>query len=202
MKKLSTKQLVILGLLVAIVLIMSTTPLGTLPIGPLSITLNMIPIAIAAIAVGPIGGLIIGFVFGMFSFLQAIGMIMPSGLGMLTFSVSPFLTFVQRVGSRALVGFLLGLIFKGTKKMTNSVTGFFVTGFFAAVLNFIFFMGLLVLCFGGNADVAEMWAEKTVMAYLIATFMSNTIFEIMVTTILTGVISLGLYKAKLLNTQQ
>ena len=202
MKKLSTKQLVILGLLAAIVLIMSTTPLGTLPIGPLSITLNMIPIAIAAIAVGPIGGLIIGFVFGMFSFLQAIGMIMPSGLGMLTFSVSPFLTFVQRVGSRALVGFLLGLIFKGTKKMTNSATGFFVTGFFAAVLNFIFFMGLLGLCFSGNADVAEMWAGKTVMAYLIATFMSNTIFEILVTTILTGVISLGLYKAKLLNTQQ
>ena len=202
MKKLSTKQLVILGLLAAIVLIMSTTPLGTLPIGPLSITLNMIPIAIAAIAVGPIGGLIIGFVFGMFSFLQAIGMIMPSGLGMLTFSVSPFLTFVQRVGSRALVGFLLGLIFKGTKKMTNSATGFFGTGFFTAVLNFIFFMGLLVLCFGGNADVAEMWAGKTVMAYLIATFMSNTIFEILVTTILTGVISLGLYKAKLLNTQQ
>lgn len=202
MKKLSTKQLVILGLLAAIVLIMSTTPLGTLPIGPLSITLNMIPIAIAAIAVGPIGGLIIGFVFGMFSFLQAIGMIMPSGLGMLTFAISPFLTFIQRVGSRALVGFLLGLIFKGVKKMTNSVTGFFVTGFCAAVLNFIFFMGLLVLCFGGNADIAEMWAGKTVMAYLIATFMSNTIFEILVTTILTGVISLGLYKAKLLNTQQ
>ena len=202
MKKLSTKQLVILGLLVAIVLIMSTTPLGTLPIGPLSITLNMIPIAIAAIAVGPIGGLIIGFVFGMFSFLQAIGMIMPSGLGMLTFAISPFLTFIQRVGSRALVGFLLGLIFKGVKKMTNSVTGFFVTGFCAAVLNFIFFMGLLVLCFGGSADIAEMWAGKTVMAYLIATFMSNTIFEILVTTILTGVISLGLYKAKLLNTQQ
>ncbi len=202
MKKLSTKQLVILGLLAAIVLIMSTTPLGTLPIGPLSITLNMIPIAIAAIAVGPIGGLIIGFVFGMFSFLQAIGMIMPSGLGMLTFAISPFLTFVQRVGSRALVGFLLGLIFKGVKKMTNSVTGFFVTGFCAAVLNFIFFMGLLVLCFGGSADIAEMWAGKTVMAYLIATFMSNTIFEILVTTILTGVISLGLYKAKLLNTQQ
>ena len=63
-------------------------------------------------------------------------------------------------------------------------------------------MGLLVLCFGGSADIAEMWAGKTVMAYLIATFMSNTIFEILVTTILTGVISLGLYKAKLLNTQQ
>lgn len=201
MKKLSTKQLVTLGLLAAIVLVMSTTPLGTLPIGPLSITINMIPIAIAAIAVGPVGGCIIGAVFGMFSFLQAIGIGVPSGMGMLTFSISPFLTFVQRVVSRALVGFLLGLIYQGTRKLINSVVGFFVTGFFAAILNFIFFMGLLVLCFGSNADIANYWAGKTVMAYLIATFMSNTIFEILVTTILTGLVSLGLYKAKLLNTQ-
>ena len=201
MKKLSTKQLVTLGLLASIVLIMSTTPLGTLPIGPLSITLNMIPIAIAAVAVGPVGGCIIGAVFGMFSFLQAIGIGVPSGLGMLTFSISPFLTFVQRVVSRALTGYLLGLIFKGFKKVSNSVVGFFVTGFCAAILNFVFFMGLLVLCFGSNADVANIWAGKTVMAYLVATFMSNTIFEIIVTTLLTGLVCLGLYKAKLLNAQ-
>ena len=202
MKKLSTKQLVTLGLLASIVLIMSTTPLGTLPIGPLSITLNMIPIAIAAVAVGPVGGCIIGAVFGMFSFLQAIGIGVPSGLGMLTFSISPFLTFVQRVVSRALTGYLLGLIFKGGKKVSNSVVGFFVTGFCAAILNFVFFMGLLVLCFGSNADVANIWAGKTAMAYLVATFMSNTIFEIIVTTLLTGLVCLGLYKAKLLNAQQ
>ena len=202
MKKLSTKQLVTLGLLASIVLIMSTTPLGTLPIGPLSITLNMIPIAIAAVAVGPVGGCIIGAVFGMFSFLQAIGIGVPSGLGMLTFSISPFFTFVQRVVSRAMTGYLLGLIFKGFKKVSNSVVGFFVTGFCAAILNFVFFMGLLVLCFGSNADVANIWAGKTVMAYLVATFMSNTIFEIIVTTLLTGLVCLGLYKAKLLNAQQ
>ena len=202
MKKLSTKQLVTLGLLASIVLIMSTTPLGTLPIGPLSITLNMIPIAIAAIAVGPVGGCIVGAVFGMFSFLQAIGIGVPSGLGMLTFSISPFLTFVQRVVSRALTGYLIGLIYKAVKKISNSVAGFFVAGCSAAILNFVFFMGLLVLCFGSNADVANMWAGKTVMAYLAATFMSNTIFEIIVTTILTGLVCLGLYKAKLLNSQQ
>lgn len=202
MKRLSTKQLVTLGLMASIVLIMSTTPLGTLPIGPLSITLNMIPIAIAAVAVGPIGGCIIGSIFGAFSFLQAIGIGVPSGLGMLTFSVSPFLTFVQRVVSRALVGYLLGWIYKVSKKTVGSVTGFFVTGCFAAILNFIFFMGLLVLCFGNNPDIANMWVGKTVIAYLITTFMTNTIFEIIVTTLLTGLVCLGLYKAKLLNSHE
>ena len=133
--------------------------------------------------------------------VQAIGIGVPSRLGMLTFSISPFLTFVQRVVSRALTGYLLGLIFKGVKKVSSSVVGFFVTGFCAAILNFVFFMGLLVLCFGSNADVANIWAGKTAMAYLVATFMSNTIFEIIVTTLLTGLVCLGLYKAKLLNAQ-
>lgn len=137
----------------------------------------------------------------MFSFLQAIGIGVPSGMGMLTFSISPFLTFVQRVVSRAAVGLLLGFIYKGCRKIANSVVGFFVTGFFAAILNFVFFMGLLVLCFGSNPEIANYWVGKTVMAYLAATFLSNTIFEILVTTVLTGFVSLGLYKAKLLNTE-
>lgn len=202
MEKLSTKQLVTLGLLAAIVLIMSTTPLGTLPLGPLSITLNMIPIAIAAIAVGPIGGCIIGAVFGTFSFLQAVGVVMPSGLGMITFAVNPALTFVQRVVSRALVGLLVGLIYKAIRKMSNSVVAFFVSGFFAPILNYIFFMGMLILFFGNVADVAKNWTGKTVLAYLVATFMSNTIFEVVATTIVTGFVCLGLYKAKLLNVKE
>lgn len=198
-KKFTTKQLVIMGLLVAIVLVMSTTPLGTVPIGPLSITLNMIPVAIAAITLGPVGGCVVGCVFGLFSFCQALGLFIPSGMGALTFAYSPALTFVQRVVSRALVGLLLGFIFKGTKKLLHTTVACFVTGFFAALLNFIFFMGMLVLFFSNIETLASAWITKGVWAYLIATFMSNTIFELIVTTLLTGIIGVGLYKAKLLN---
>lgn len=202
MKKFSTKQLVLLGLLTAIVVILSTTPYGTIPLGPLSITLNMIPIAVAAVAIGPIGGLVIGAVFGMFSFLQAVGVVMPSGLGAITFAINPFLTFVQRVVSRALVGLLLGLIYKAVKKVAGSIPSFFVTSFFAAILNFIFFMGMLVLFFGGSEQVAKSWAGKSVIAYLVTTFMSNTIVEVISTTLIAGAICLGLYKAKLLNNEK
>ena len=52
----NTKNLVILGLMTALVLIFSFTSIGTIPIGPLSITLNIIPIAIAAVTCGPAGG--------------------------------------------------------------------------------------------------------------------------------------------------
>ena len=56
-KKTKTNELVLLGLLAAVLILMSCTPLGFLNIGPLAITLNIIPVAIAAVAIGPKGGL-------------------------------------------------------------------------------------------------------------------------------------------------
>ena len=58
----NTRSLVILGLMTAILIVFSFTPIGTIPIGPLSITLNIIPIAIAAAALGPAGGAAMGAV--------------------------------------------------------------------------------------------------------------------------------------------
>lgn len=202
-KTFNTKTLVTLGLLISIVLIMSTTPLGTLPVGPLSITLNMIPIAIAAITLGPVGGLIVGGMFGLYSFLQAMGIGVPSGMGILTFSISPFLTFVQRFVSRAATGFLLGYIFRGLNKIAGDKIAMFLTGTCAALLNFIFFMGLLWACFGSNpvfADFLHNTLGRASMAvYVGGTFVSNTIFEIIADTVLVGAIGVALKKARLVS---
>ena len=67
--KFSVSQLVILGLMTAILLLMAYTPLGYLNIGPLAITFNVIPVAISAITLGPVGGAIAGAVFGLTGFL-------------------------------------------------------------------------------------------------------------------------------------
>lgn len=72
-KRLTTKQMTVLGLMIAVLVLMSYTPLGYLNIGPLAISFNMIPVAIAAIACGPMGGAILGAVFGLTSFGQCIG---------------------------------------------------------------------------------------------------------------------------------
>ena len=53
----NTSKLVILGLMTGILLLMAYTPLGYLNIGPLAITFNVIPVAIAAITLGPAGSL-------------------------------------------------------------------------------------------------------------------------------------------------
>ena len=80
-KKLNIKQLVIAGLLTAILLLMAYTPLGYLNIGPLAITFNIIPVAVAAITLGSVGGAVVGAVFGLTSFLQCIGVGGTSAMG-------------------------------------------------------------------------------------------------------------------------
>ena len=115
-KGLKPRELTLLGLLTALLIVMSCTPLGYLNIGPLAITFNVIPVAIAAIALGPTGGAIVGAVFGITSFLQAMGIGGASTMGIITFEISPLLTFVQRFVTRVLVGLLTGLIYAGCRK--------------------------------------------------------------------------------------
>ena len=110
--KVNTKQLVMLGLLTAILLLMSYTPLGYLNIGPLAISFNVIPVAIAAVTLGPVGGAVVGAVFGLTSFLQCIGIGGTSQMGTILFGINPVLAFIQRFIPRLLDGFLLGFIFK------------------------------------------------------------------------------------------
>ena len=65
------RRITTLALLIAVVLLMSYTPLGYLNIGVLSASLLTIPVAIAAIIMGPMDGAIIGTVFGLTSFFNA-----------------------------------------------------------------------------------------------------------------------------------
>ena len=126
-KGLKPRELTLLGLLTALLIVMSCTPLGYLNIGPLAITFNVIPVAIAAIALGPTGGAIVGAVFGITSFLQAMGIGGASTMGIITFEISPLLTFVQRFVTRVLVGLLTGLIYVGLRKTPLKKVSIFIT---------------------------------------------------------------------------
>lgn len=196
--KFGTKELVLLGLLAAIVMIFSFTPYGTFAIGPLSITLNIIPIAIAAIALGPIGGLIIGSLFGLLSFLQCYGVGVLSGMGAILADINPFLAFVQRFVPRALDGLLVGFIFKGVSKISNNSVGSFVTGFFSAFLNTLFFMTALLLLFGNTEYVQGLRGGKNALLFIVTFVGVNAVVEMVVSTILSGLIGSALSAAKLI----
>ena len=105
-KQSKTMRLTLMGLFAAVLLLMAYTPLGYLNIGPLAITFNVIPVALAAITLGPVGGAAMGAVFGLTSFLQCIGVGGTSAMGAMLFGINPVLAFIQRFIPRLLDGFV------------------------------------------------------------------------------------------------
>lgn len=193
-----TKQITMLGLLTAVLLIMAYTPLGYLNIGPLAITLNVIPLALAAVTLGPAGGAIVGAVFGLTSFLQCIGVGGSSAMGVMLFGINPVLAFIQRFVPRVLDGFLLGYIFKWVRKAANVHIACFITGFFSAFLNTLFFMTALVVLFGNTEYVQGLIGGRNIILFVCAFVGVNAVFEMIAATVITGIVGFALYKARLL----
>ena len=191
-KKFNAKQLTLLGLMTALLLLMSFTPLGYLNIGPLAITFNVIPVAVSALALGPVGGLIAGSVFGLTSFLQAIGVGGVSMLGSTLFSINPFFSIL-------LDGFLLGYIFRSVSKL-NRVAACFVTGFAAAFLNTLFFMSALILLFGQTEYMQGLINGQNILLFVCAFVGVNAVFEMLSSTVITGAVGSVLLKAGFIQT--
>lgn len=197
-KKFDTKQLTMLGLLTAVLLLMAYTPLGYLNIGPLAITLNIIPVALAAITLGPAGGAVMGGVFGLTSFLQCIGVGGSSAMGVVLFGINPFFAFLQRFIPRVLDGLLLGFLFRWIRKISNVQISCFVTGFCSAFFNTVFFMAALVLLFGNTDYMREMIAGRNIILFVCTFVGINAVFEMIASTVITGLVGFALFKAKII----
>ena len=194
----NTRQLTLLGLLTGILLIMPYTPLGYLNIGPLAISFNVIPVALAAITLGPAGGAAAGAVFGLTSFLQCIGVGGVSPMGAILFGINPFLAFLQRFVPRLLDGLLLGYIFRGIRKAKGARLGCFVTGFFSAFLNTLFFMTALVVLFGNTQYMQDLIGGQNIILFVCGFVGINAVCEMIASTILTGAIGFALYKSRMI----
>ena len=190
-------RMTLLAMLVAILIVLAYVNIP-MPMG-LSITFNMIPVAIAAIAMGLPGGMIVGGAFGLISFLQCFGIFGTSALGAALVNVSPVLMFIQRFVSRLLVGVLAALVYKAMCKTKAPIyVRGAVTGFSAAFFNTLFFMTLLVLFFGNTEKLAGPIAEKGVLMYIITSVGINAVVEMAVAALVTGAAAAALKKARLL----
>lgn len=193
MKKLSTRNFVLLAMLVAIQIVLGFVNIP-MP-GGLHIVFNMIPMAIAAIALGPLGGAVIGGAFGTVSFLQCFGILGYSGMGAVLVGIDPLLCFVQRFFPRMIDGLLLGYIHRFLKPRARVQVDCAVTGFFAAFLNTLLFMTSLVWLFGHTEYMQSSMAGKGLLAYIVASVGVNGLVEMLVSTLVTGVVGTALSKA-------
>lgn len=193
-----SRQTTLLGLLTAILMVLSMTPLGYLNIGPLAISFNMIPVAVGAAALGPVGGAVLGAVFGMTSFLQCLGIGGSSAMGVVLFDINPLFAFLQRFLPRLMTGFLTGLIYRVVRKFARAPVAGGVSGFFAALLNTVLFMGALVLLYGDTQYLTDLMAGRNVIVFICTFVGVNAVAEMLVSTMVTGALCSALERARLM----
>lgn len=158
-QKLDIRYMTELALLIAIELVMKTIGLGSVPVGPLYMSFLTVPIAVGAMIMGPLAGGILGTVFGLVSFKDAV-----TGLSAMThvfFELNPVSTFVLCVITRMLMGVCVGLLFKGISKVDKSgVVSYIVGAISAPLLNTFFFMGYIILTFYNTEYIQNLVAAK------------------------------------------
>ena len=187
------QKMVIVSVMAALTLVMAFTPLGYLRIGTMSISFLCIPIAIAAVVVGPTAGLILGTIFGLTSFGQCFGAD-PFGLAMLT--LNPVYTFIICVVSRALMGWLAGLAAKGLGKVLKDKKAgkFYINDIVAVVLcpvlNTLFFLGFMAIFFGGT----EVAGLDVITMVVIPAISINCVVEIVACTVIGSAVSVAIKK--------
>ena len=193
MRSTKTIKMAQMAILIAVVLIMSFTPLGYLKTAGLEISLITIPVAIGAMVIGPGAGAILGAVFGVTSFYQCFGM---SAFGAVLLGINPIYTFLVCVPTRILTGYLAGVLFKGFIKMDkNNTACYFVGGFITAFLNTLLFMAVLLVGFWNTEFIQSLNAAGANALMFAVVFVGvNGVVEWIATTVAGGIVSKAVAK--------
>jgi len=146
-----TRKIVVTAVLGAITILLGLTHWGFIPwFGGISLTIMHVPVIIGAILEGPIVGLGIGLIFGLFSMLQAA--IAPTGVLDPLF-VNPLLAVLPRL----FIGPVAWLVWMGLKKWP--VVGLIVSGIAGSLTNTVLVLGALGIFFGKTPLVTQVFGS-------------------------------------------
>ena len=145
MNKLPLKKIVIAGVMSAIAIFLGATRLGFIPwVAGASLTIMHLPVIIGAILEGPIVGLVIGLLFGLFSLIQAA--IAPTG-PVDTFFVNPLISILPRL----LIGPVAWLVYRALKPV-NQVVSLILSGIMGSLTNTILVLAALGIFAVGSIE--------------------------------------------------
>ncbi len=185
-----TVKMVLLAILTAIMLILAFPPLK---VGVIEMSFMMVPVAVGAIVLGPLAGLILGGVFGATSFIQALTA--TSEFGAKLVAINPFYTFILTMVPRILMGWLTGLIFQALHRIDRTrFISYGAASLSAALLNTIFFMSFLILLFGNTDYIKSFQGDMKLIPFIIAFVGINGLVEAVATMIIGGAVSRALIR--------
>ena len=192
----NVRYMVQLAVLTAILVVLEFTGIGMIKTPGLEFTVMQVPVIIGAIVMGPAAGGILGGVFGLLSFWECFG---KSQFGAALLSINPFLTFLVCVPTRVLMGLCCGWIFKGLRRLDHTpgqLIAFGVSSLSGALLNTVFFMGTLVLCFYQTDFIQGLAAGMpNALAFVVAFVSIQGLLEALICAVAGTAVSRAVYKA-------
>lgn len=197
----NTSDLVKMALFVAIIILLSVTPLGYIHLGVINATTIQIPVIIGAILFGWKKGAFLGGVFGITSMIK--NTVQPNAT---SFVFSPFVpvfgedkgslfAIVVCIVSRVMIGVVAGLLFKAlSKTKLSKALSAGVCGFCGALTNTILVMGGIYLFFGRSYSAAKDQAYETRIGTVMATITGIGITEALVSAVISAAVCVPLFK--------
>ena len=183
----SVLKLTLTAVFLAIIVVMSFTPIGYLKVGTVEISLLAIPVAMGAALLGVGGGALLGLAFGVTSLIQCFGM---SAFGTALMGINPALTVILCIVPRVLVGVASALVYKVLKKKNVQANVSSLVSFLtAAVVNTVLFVGLFIAFFGNTefyAGLETTFATTGVIAFFAAFVGVNGIVEAVASALVGG----------------
>lgn len=192
MKKNKTFNIVILGMLSAIIIIQTTVPfLGYIPIGPLSLTIIPVTVIIAAIVLGLKEGAIVGGIWGLITFIRAF--VAPTSIIAPIVFTNPLISVLPRI----LIGVVAAFVFhRMLRGKFNETVRMSIAGVLGSLTNTILVLGFIYLFYREPyANFLQMDLEQLLPA-LLTIMATNGITEAVLSGILAPIVSKPLLKLR------
>lgn len=183
MEKISTRQIALYGLFIALVFLLGFTPLGFIYLPMASVTTVHIPVIVGGYILGRKGGAVLGFFFGLTSFIQcfitpdataAIVLGTATGFGLYNLLLIAAILFLPRV----LTGFFSASIYDiAKKKGVNDGVAMGISAFIGSMTNTVFYLGgLYLLAFEQTAEIMGV-AGEALLSLLLGIVALNGVIE-------------------------
>ncbi|MBQ9734754.1 MAG: ECF transporter S component [Clostridia bacterium] len=136
----TARNITALSILLALVIVLQTFG-GAINIGPVQLNFTLIPIALGAILLGPIAGLILGFACGVVVAIQVIMGLVP--FYVLIWTETPVVALLTCVVKTTVAGLVSGLAYKCIAKKNRYVAVFVAAALVPVINTALFIVGCL-----------------------------------------------------------